>query len=54
MDEGEAGKVESGKESKERRIKNRHHCVTAGEGALNTILIGHAKDHNLNSKTFNF
>ena len=38
VNKGEAGKVESSKESKEGRIEDRHHCVTTGEGALNNNL----------------
>ena len=39
VNKGKAGKVESSKEGKEGRVENCHHCVTAGEGALERIWV---------------
>ena len=39
VNKGKAGKVESSKEGKEWRVQNCHHCVTAGEGALERIWV---------------
>ena len=37
MEVVEGRSVEPAKEGKEWSIKNRHHCVTTGEGALNRL-----------------